>query len=201
MAQQVHAVVSRGGWPDLAGQSVLGKVTSPTLLLVASFDEERKETDVAQGVAFKSPWCVNGATDTRVSREMRDPFSDDFFKGFALRPMYRMLEGEPQMRLDLTEDDKNFFVKVEIPGVKKEDIKVSVEGNQVSLCAELKKETEEKEGAKVIRSERYFGSVTRSFTLNESVDQAASIAKYEDGVLHLTLPKKPSEQSHTLKIS
>ena len=133
--------------------------------------------------------------------ELRDPFSDDFFKGFALRPVYRMLEGEPQMRLDLTEDDKNFFVKVEIPGVKKEDIKVSVEGNQVSLCAEVKKETEEKEGAKVIRSERYFGSATRSFTLNESVDQAASTAKYEDGVLHLTLPKKPSEQSHTLKIA
>ena len=82
--------------------------------------------------------------------ELRDPFSDDFFRGFALRPVFRAMDDEPQMRLDLTEDGKNFFVKAEIPGVKKEDIKVSVDGNQVSLSAEIKKETEEKEGAKVI---------------------------------------------------
>jgi HSP20 family protein len=133
--------------------------------------------------------------------EMRDPFGDDFFKGFALRPVYRMLEGAPQMRLDLTEDDKNFFVKAEIPGVKKEDIKVSVDGNQVSLTAEVKKETEEKEGSRVIRSERYYGSVARSFTLDENVDQSAALAKYEDGVLQLTLPKKSNGKSHILKIS
>jgi len=133
--------------------------------------------------------------------ELRDPFSDDFFKGFALRPVYRMMEGEPQMHLDLTEDDRNFFVKAEIPGVKKEDIKVSVDGNQVSLSAEIKKQKEEKEGSKMIRSERYYGSVARSFTLGESVDQSAAQAKYEDGVLQLTLPKKPNGQSHMLKIA
>ena len=132
--------------------------------------------------------------------ELRDPFSEDFFKGFALRPMYRLMEGEPQMRLDLSEDEKNFFVKAEIPGVNKEDIKVSVEGNQVSLSAEVKKEKEEKQGAKVIRSERYYGSVARSFTLDESVDQSAASAKYENGVLQLTLPKRPNGQSHLLKI-
>lgn len=132
--------------------------------------------------------------------ELRDPFSEDFFKGFALRPMYRLMEGEPQMRLDLSEDDKNFFVKAEIPGVNKEDIKVSVEGNQVSLSAEVKKEKEEKQGVKVIRTERYYGSVARSFTLDESVDQSAASAKYENGVLQLTLPKKPNGQSHLLKI-
>lgn len=133
--------------------------------------------------------------------EMMEPFNDDFFKSLALRPVFRLTEGEPQMRLDLTEDDKNFFVKAEIPGVKKEDIKVSVDGNQVSLRAEVKKETEEKEGSKVIRSERYYGSVARSFTLDESVDQAASTAKYEDGVLQLTLPKKPNGQARQLTIN
>lgn len=133
--------------------------------------------------------------------ELRDPFSDDFFKGFALRPVYRMMEGEPQMRLDLSEDDRHFFVKAEIPGVRKEDIKVSVDGNQVSVSAEVKKEKEEKEGSKVIRSERYYGSVARSFTLGENVDQSAAQAKYEDGVLQLTLPKKPNGQSHMLKIA
>jgi HSP20 family protein len=133
--------------------------------------------------------------------ELRDPFADDFFKGFALRPVYRMMEGEPQMRLDLSEDDRHFFVKAEIPGVKKEDIKVSVDGNQVSLSAEVKKEKEEKEGAKVIRSERYYGSVARSFTLGENVDPSAAQAKYDNGVLQLTLPKKPNGQSHLLKIA
>lgn len=133
--------------------------------------------------------------------ELRDPFSDDFFKGFAMRPMYRLMEGEPQMRLDLKEDDKNFFVKAEIPGVKKEDIKVSVDGKQVSLSAEIKKEKEEKEGARVIRSERYYGSVSRSFMLDADVDQAGALAKYEDGVLQLTLPKKHNGESHILKIS
>ena len=133
--------------------------------------------------------------------ELRDPFSDDFFKGFALRPVYRMMEGEPQMRLDLSEDERHFFVKAEIPGVRKEDIKVSVDGNQVSLTAEVKKQSEEKEGSRVIRSERYYGSVARSFTLNETVDQSAAQAKYEDGVLQLTLPKKPNGKSHMLKIS
>lgn len=133
--------------------------------------------------------------------ELRDPFSDDFFKGFAMRPMYRLMEGEPQMRLDLTEDEKNFFVKAEIPGVKKEDIKVSVDGNQVSLSAEIKKEREEKQGARVIRSERYYGSVSRSFTLDADVDQSSAMAKYEDGVLQLTLPKKHNGESHILKIS
>ena len=91
--------------------------------------------------------------------EMRDPFSDDFFKGFAMRPVYRLTEGEPQMRLDLTEDDKNFFIKAEIPGVNKNDIKVSVDGNLVSVSAEVRKEKEAKEGAKVIRSERYYLSL------------------------------------------
>jgi HSP20 family protein len=133
--------------------------------------------------------------------ELRDPFSEDFFKGFALRPVFRMMESEPQMRLDLSEDDKNFFVKAEIPGVKKEDIKVSVDGNLVSLSAEVKKEKEQKEGAKLIRSERYYGSVSRSFTLDESVDQSAAQAKYENGVLQLTLPKKHNGQSHVLKIA
>jgi HSP20 family protein len=133
--------------------------------------------------------------------ELRDPFSDDFFKGFALRPVFRMMESEPQMRLDLSEDDKNFFVKAEIPGVKKEDIKVSVDGNLVSLSAEVKKEKEQKEGAKLIRSERYYGSVSRTFTLDESVDQDAAQAKYENGVLQLTLPKKHNGQSHVLKIA
>ena len=67
------------------------------------------------------------------------PFGDDFFRGFSLRPVFHGMEGEPQIRLDVSEDDKNYTVKAEIPGVKKEDIKVTVDGNQVSISAEVKK--------------------------------------------------------------
>lgn len=133
--------------------------------------------------------------------ESFDPFSDDFFKGFALRPVFRQLESEPQMRLDVTEDEKAFTVKAEIPGVSKEDIKVSIEGSQVSISAEVKKETEEKEGNKVIRSERYYGSVSRSFSLAQDVDDGSASAKYENGVLVLNLPKKPGTAAKKLTIS
>ncbi len=122
-----------------------------------------------------------------------DPFRDvdDLFRGFMVRPVFRGMDGEPQIKLDVSEEDKSYLVKAEIPGVKKEDIHVSIDGNQVSISAELKKETEEKEGKRVIRSERYYGKVYRSFSLDQDVDQGGAQAKYSDGVLEVTLPKKP----------
>lgn len=121
-----------------------------------------------------------------------DPFSDieDMFKGFFVRPV--LFEGQPQMeiKMDLKEDDKAYTVQAEIPGVKKEDIQVSIDGNRVSISAETKMEKEEKEGEKVLRSERYCGKVARSFTLANEVDEAQAQARYSDGVLELTLPKK-----------
>jgi HSP20 family protein len=130
-----------------------------------------------------------------------DPLSEDFFKGFSLRPIFQRMESEPQMRLDVSESDGNYVVKAEIPGVKKEDVRVSVDGRQVSISAELKKEKEQKDNGKVIRSERYYGSAMRSFTLAEEVDESKANAKCEDGVLVLTLPKKPGTKSKQLTIS
>jgi HSP20 family protein len=92
-------------------------------------------------------------------KDLRDAFSDVFFKGFAMYPTYQLLEGGPQMRLELKED------------------------------------------AQVIRSERYYGSLARSFSLEESVDSSAASAKYENGILKLTLPKKPNGSHHLLKIA
>lgn len=121
-----------------------------------------------------------------------DPFADieDMFKGFFVRPV--LFEGQPQMeiKMDLKEDDKAYTVQAEIPGVKKEDIQVSIDGNRVSISAETKMEKEEKEGEKVLRAERYCGKVARSFTLANDVDEAQAQARYSDGVLELTLPKK-----------
>lgn len=120
-----------------------------------------------------------------------EPF-DDLFRGF-FRPV--RLEGMPamptmQIRMDVKEDDKGYTVHADIPGVKKEDIHVSIDGNQVSISAEVKKETEQKEGEKVLRSERYYGKVARSFTLGQDINEADAKAKYADGVLELSLPKK-----------
>ena len=122
-----------------------------------------------------------------------DPFGDldDMFKGFMLRPV-RLDQQAPQMqiKMDVKENDTAYVVRADIPGVKKEDIKVDVEGNMVSISAEVKQEKEQKEGGRVIRSERYYGSMSRSFSLGQDVDEKTANAKYTDGVLELTLPKK-----------
>lgn len=125
---------------------------------------------------------------------------DDLFRGFFMRPV--RFEGQPEMqiKMDVSEDDKAYKVHAEIPGVKKEDIHVSIEGNQVAISAEVKNEKEVKEGEKVLRSERYYGSVSRTFSLAQDIDEGASQAKYQDGVLELTLPKKLTTSARKLEI-
>lgn len=128
---------------------------------------------------------------------------DDLFRGF-FRPV--RFEGQPQqmqIKMDVKEDDKSYTIHAEIPGVNKDDIHVTIEGNQVSISAEVKKEKEEKEekaGVKVLRSERYSGMVSRSFALGHDLDEGASSAKYNNGVLELVLPKKQSAPTKKLAI-
>jgi len=132
-----------------------------------------------------------------------DPLNDidDIFKGFWLKPM--RFEGETQLsiKMDVSENDNAYTVRADIPGVKKEDIKVSIDGNQVSLHAEVKKEKEEKKGERVLRSERYYGEVSRTFTLSNDIDEKDATARYKDGVLELTLPKKPGGASKTINVT
>ena len=120
-----------------------------------------------------------------------DPFGDldDMFKGLMLRPV-RFEQQVPQIKIDVKENNGAYVVRADIPGVKKEDIKVDVDGNLISISAEVKEEKEQKEGGRVIRSERYYGSMSRSFSLGQDVDEKTAKAKYTDGVLELTLPKK-----------
>ena len=131
-----------------------------------------------------------------------DPFRDmnDFFPGFRLRPVLPDLGVEPQIKLDVSEEDKAYTVKAEIPGVKKEDIQVSIDGNQVSISAEVKQEKEEKEGNKLVRSERYYGKQYRSFSLAQDIDQEKAEAEYHDGVLQLTLPKKNGGEAKKIAV-
>ena len=78
----------------------------------------------------------------------------------------------------------------ELPGVKKEDIQLTIDGAQVTLAAEIKREKDAKDGERVLHTERVYGKVSRSFTLPQEIDDAAAQAKFSDGVLELTLPKK-----------
>lgn len=127
----------------------------------------------------------------------RDPFAiddvfEDLLKGFFIRPV-RYPGDMPEMqmiKMDVKEGDKEYTIHAEMPGVPKEAIEVAIDGNAVSISAEVKKESEEKEGEKVLRSERYYGKVYRSFTLGQDVDETNAKAKFENGVLELVLPKK-----------
>ena len=122
-----------------------------------------------------------------------------FLQGFGLKP-WQFEDERLQMKLDVSEDDKNYIVRADIPGVKKEDIKVDIEGNRVSISAEIKSVKEEKKDEKVIHSERYEGQVYRSFTLDGGIDREKAQARYADGVLELTLPKNGAGAGRRLAV-
>ena len=126
---------------------------------------------------------------------------DELFRGFFRPVRVEGRGGAPvSIKMDVTEDDKSYTVQAEIPGVAKDDIHVTIEGNQVTLGADVKREKEVKDGERILRSERYYGSVFRSFTLPVEVDEASSQAKYEKGVLELTLAKKPALAGKRLSV-
>ncbi len=129
-----------------------------------------------------------------------DDFFGDFGKGFWMKPVGFPAESEVRMKVDVKEDDASFTVSAEIPGVKKEDIQVDVDGGTVSLRAEVKREKEEKKGEKVVYSERAYGMASRSFTLPAEVDPKGAKAEYKDGMLKLTLPKKANGESRHIPI-
>ena len=130
----------------------------------------------------------------------RDPL-DDFFRGFFVRPVDFAGDKEaPVVKIDVKEQEKNYMVHAEVPGVKKEDIHVAVDGAVVSISAERREEKDVREGERVLRSERYVGKVSRSFQLAQEIDEAQVSAKYTDGVLELMLPKKAATQARRITI-
>ncbi|NMG44913.1 Hsp20 family protein [Aromatoleum toluvorans] len=131
----------------------------------------------------------------------RDPF-DDLLRGFFVRPVDfgGGVSEAPHMRVDVKEDNDAYQVHAELPGIRKEDIHVHIDGPVVSISAERKQEKDVKEGERVLRTERYFGKVSRSFQLGQEIDEARSSARFNDGVLELSLPKKAHEQAKRLTI-
>lgn len=132
-----------------------------------------------------------------------NPFEElfnDFGKGFFVRPVGLPAETDLKMKIDVSEDDKSYTVQADIPGVKKEDIQIDVEGDTVSVRAEMKQAKEQRQGEKVVYSERSYGMVSRSFSLPTEVDDKAANAEYKDGVLKLVLPKKSNGAAHRIRI-
>lgn len=130
---------------------------------------------------------------------------DEFFKDFAPGFYVRPLHGDPlpapaQIKVDVKESDKGYVVHAEVPGVSKDDIHVAIDGNVVTLRAEVKQADSQTSDEKVLRSERYYGAVARSFQLASDIDQANARAKCENGVLTLTLPKKSASGAQRLAI-
>lgn len=133
-----------------------------------------------------------------------DELFNDFGKGLWLKPVAFPADVDLKMKVDVKEDDKAYTVRADIPGVRKEDIQVDVEGDHVSLRAEVRKEAESekdaKKGEKILCSERSYGMVSRSFSLPTDVDAQAAKAEYKDGVLNLTLPKKANGSGKRIAI-
>jgi HSP20 family protein len=135
-----------------------------------------------------------------------DPFNDlvdDLFKGFLVRPV--AYEGSrsgalPRIKVDVAEKNGAYQVTADLPGVKKEDIQVAIDGAQVTLSAEIRREKETADGERVLHAERTFGKVSRSFSLPLELDEAKAEAKFRDGVLELTLPKKAAAARRAITI-
>jgi len=131
-----------------------------------------------------------------------EPITDrieELMRGF-FQPVRATPDWSGEIRIDVHENDKAYVVQAELPGIKKEDSHVTVERNNVSISGEMKRQNEVKDGTKVVRSERFTGSVYRAFSLPADVDEAQANAKYEDGVLHLTLPKRSGSSNRRVEV-
>lgn len=126
---------------------------------------------------------------------------ENFGRGVFFAPLRTPKNNTPQMKVDVTEADKTYTLRAELPGVKKEDINISIEGNKVSLRAEVKQQKSEKQGESLLQQECYYGNFYRSFALAQDIDEGQAQAKYTDGILELTLPKKAGSGPRRLTVS
>jgi HSP20 family protein len=141
-----------------------------------------------------------------------EPLDDLFPEMFRriMRPAFpattlAKFEEPSPIRVDVTETDNAYDIRAEVPGFKKDEIRVSIDGNYVSISAETKREKEEKseksgKGERTLVKELYYGSASRGFSLPQDVDEKTAVAKYEDGLLKLNLPKKTESSRKTLSI-
>jgi HSP20 family protein len=139
-----------------------------------------------------------GAIDDQFGRMVENMFQE--FLAPLAQGARLSGEGLAMPRLDVSENEKAFEVQAELPGVKKEDLKVSIDGQRVTIEGECQQANEQRQGEQVVYSERSTRRYQRSFTLPTEVDDAGAEAKLENGVLMLTLPKKQGGAAKRLTI-
>ena len=139
-----------------------------------------------------------GAMDDQFGRMVENMFQD--FLAPLAQGARRIDEGLAMPRLDVSEHEKAFEVQAELPGVKKEDVKVSIDGQRVTIEGECQQANEQRQGEQLVYSERSTRRYQRSFTLPSEVDDASAEAKLENGILMLTLPKKQGGAAKRLTI-
>lgn len=136
----------------------------------------------------------------------RKSIFDEFFRDFPLGYSIKPLHGDPlpspdKIKVEIKDNDKNVVVEAEIPGVNKDDIDISIDGNVLTIRAEVKQYDAETENEQVLHSERYYGSVQRSFSLPSNIDQDKTTADYKDGILVLTLPKEAPNGAKKISVT
>lgn len=136
----------------------------------------------------------------QMARADQFPDFDDLVRSLGLRPFARQYEDTLEMRMNLEEEDGSYLVSIDMPGVRKEDIDISIEGRQVNVSATVKQE-QKRERALQLYSERFNGTAFRSFGLPTEVDSTKAVAHYDGGVLHLTLPKKADTATRKLSVN
>lgn len=133
---------------------------------------------------------------TRFNSLFDDTFFNDFF-----RPVRREDSGDKVPAIDVHDGESQYLVRVDLPGINKEDIKVSLENGVLSVSAETTKEDKEEKDGKLIRQERHYGKFIRSLSVGSDVDPAGVKASFENGVLNLTLPKVQEQQPTSVSIA
>lgn len=143
-------------------------------------------------------------------RRRSDPFlpvfgewMDDLWNrtGLPMMSRYPEMPAVERALMDIVDKGDRFEVKVDMPGVRKEDIEVSIDGSRVSIRAETRSINEEKDGERMLHTERFAAMYARSFELPADVSEAGSEARYENGVLTLMLPKRAPLASKKLTIN
>lgn len=136
----------------------------------------------------------------------RNRFFDEIFRDFPFGYAVKPLHGDPllspdKIKIDVKNNEKSFTVHAEMPGLSKDEIHVTVDGNVVTIQAEVKQYDADTEEGQLVHSERYYGSVQRSFALPAAVSESGVKAKYENGILTLNLPKVDANATKKIAIS
>ena len=140
-----------------------------------------------------------GSVEDQFGRLVESMF-EDFFAPLAQGGTRLSDTGAAVPRLDMSETEQAYEIQADMPGVDKEDVKVAIDHNHVTIEGECRKANERREGENVVYSERSARKFMRSFSLPTEVDDTAAQAKLENGVLHLTLPKKQGSEARRLTI-